>query len=204
VNLTLTYDPSLLTLINVNSSDLTKSFSVGSSSTEPGSINLSLASNKGIINEKGGLIVLKFAAHSSQTITTTLHFNSASMWDETSCLKDIFSLNDGQVKIITGVNNTKNELPKAYSLSQNYPNPFNPTTNIRYALPVDSKVTIKVYDILGKEIATLLNEINKAGIHEVKWNAGKYASGAYIFRISAISINTNEQFIKAAKMVLIK
>jgi hypothetical protein len=204
MNLALTYDPSLMTLINANSSELTKSFSIGSSSTEPGTVNLSLTSNKGIINESGGLIELIFAVNSSQTTTTTLHFNSASAWDETSCSKNIFSLKDGQVKIITGINKTKNELPKVYSLSQNYPNPFNPATNIRYELPVESKVTIKIYDILGREIATLLNGINKAGSYVIKWNAGRYASGVYISRITANSITTNEHFVKALKMVLIK
>ena len=89
-------------------------------------------------------------------------------------------------------------IPVTYELSQNYPNPFNPTTTIRYQLPNDGMVTLKVYDILGAEVATLVNEEMVAGKHEVNFNASSLASGVYIYRI-----NVND-YTNVKKMVLLK
>jgi len=74
--------------------------------------------------------------------------------------------------------------PKEFKLEQNFPNPFNPSTTIQYQLPVDARVTLKVYDILGSEVITLVNEEQEAGYKEVKFNAGNFASGMYIYRLS--------------------
>ena len=75
--------------------------------------------------------------------------------------------------------------PKEFKLEQNFPNPFNPTTTIQYQLPVSSKVTLKIYDILGSEVKTLVNEEQEAGYKEVKFNASNFASGIYIYRLQA-------------------
>ena len=71
-------------------------------------------------------------------------------------------------------------LPKAYKLEQNYPNPFNPSTTIRFGLPERSIVLLKVYDILGREAVTLLNQEMEAGWHKVSFDAASYSSGIYI------------------------
>lgn len=90
------------------------------------------------------------------------------------------------------------QLPKEFSISQNYPNPFNPGTVIKYQLPVNSKVIIKVYDILGKEIATLVNEVKPAGKYEINFNAAQFTSGVYLYKIHA------GNYIQTKKMILIK
>jgi len=90
------------------------------------------------------------------------------------------------------------EIPTEYSLRQNYPNPFNPSTKIRYQLPKESKVIIKIYDILGSEVITLLNEKKEPGVYEVDFNAQQLSSGTYIYRIIAGS------FAETKKMVLKK
>jgi hypothetical protein len=89
-------------------------------------------------------------------------------------------------------------IPTIFELAQNYPNPFNPATIIRYQLPESSKVTLKIYDILGNEVITLLNEDKEAGIYEVIFNASNYSSGVYFYRIQAGS------FVETKKMVLLK
>lgn len=99
---------------------------------------------------------------------------------------------------LTFVKNTDSNLPKEYKLYNNYPNPFNPTTIIKYDLPKQSNVVIKVYDVLGKEIATLVNENEKAGTYNVNFRADNLASGMYIYRITAGS------YIKSEKMMLLK
>ena len=103
-----------------------------------------------------------------------------------------------EIKIITGISKTNNELPTSFSLSQNYPNPFNPSTRIRYELPVSSKVKIMIYDILGREITTLINETRPAGRYEIKWNASRFSSGVYFYRIQA------GNFVQTKKLMLLK
>ena len=73
--------------------------------------------------------------------------------------------------------------PDRFELFQNYPNPFNPSTTISYQLTTDAKVSLKIYDLLGREVAALVDEDKPAGYHEVRWNALTYSSGMYIYQI---------------------
>ncbi len=88
--------------------------------------------------------------------------------------------------------------PKEFKLEQNFPNPFNPTTTIQYQLPQDAKVTLKVYDILGSEVATLVNEEQEAGYKEVKFNGSNIASGMYVYRLHS------GNFVSTKKMMVVK
>jgi carboxypeptidase T len=99
---------------------------------------------------------------------------------------------------LVGINKNNNQIPKRFGIEQNYPNPFNPSTNIKYQLPIQEYVTIKVYDILGKEVLTLMNGKKDAGYYEVKFDASNIASGMYFYKIVAGS------FIETKKMVVIK
>jgi len=104
---------------------------------------------------------------------------------------------------ITSAEETEEEVPNSFELSQNYPNPFNPSTTIKYSIPNDEKretsnVKLIVYDILGKEVATLVNNQQKAGNYEVNFNASNLPSGIYFYQISA------ENFTEVKKMTLLK
>jgi hypothetical protein len=93
----------------------------------------------------------------------------------------------------------RNDAPKEFSLEQNWPNPFNPTTIIRFLVPSSSPlVTLKVYDLLGQEVVTLVNEILTPGNYSVQWNADNNPSGMYFYRLSAGS------FVETKKLVLIR
>lgn len=98
----------------------------------------------------------------------------------------------------TGVGNQNNEAPANYKLEQNYPNPFNPTTTINYSIPNASDVSIKVYDMLGNEVMTLVNEHKNAGNYSTSVNASNLSSGIYLYKIVAGS------FTETKKMTLIK
>ena len=91
-----------------------------------------------------------------------------------------------------------NIVPNTYSLSQNYPNPFNPTTDIEYSIPKNANVTLKVYDMLGKEVATLVNKQQDAGTYITTWNASNFSSGVYFYRLTAGS------FVQTKRMSLTK
>lgn len=97
---------------------------------------------------------------------------------------------------LTGIGN--NNVPADYSISQNYPNPFNPTTSISYSLPKAGLVKIVVYDLLGKEVAALVNEVKQAGNYVVDFNASNLSSGVYFYKI------TSSNFSDIKKMMLLK
>ncbi len=99
---------------------------------------------------------------------------------------------------VVGVERENNLLPNAYSLSQNYPNPFNPSTTIKFSVPEQSNVVLKVYDILGSEVANLVNETLDAGNYTANFDASKFASGMYIYRLTA------GNFVTTKKMMLLK
>jgi len=99
---------------------------------------------------------------------------------------------------VLGLNQTSTEIPNAYSLEQNYPNPFNPATNIKFAIPKLANVRLAVYDLLGREVESLVNQQLSPGIYEVNWNAAKFSSGIYMYRL----VTNDFQMVK--KMSLIK
>ncbi|MBU0472967.1 MAG: CotH kinase family protein [Bacteroidetes bacterium] len=94
--------------------------------------------------------------------------------------------------------NEYTSIPQNYSLSQNYPNPFNPSTVISYRLPVASKITLKVYDVLGREVASLVNKVQPAGNYSITWDASQNTSGVYFYRMQTGIFN------KTKKLVLMK
>lgn len=88
-------------------------------------------------------------------------------------------------------------IPREYAMAQNYPNPFNPTTAINYQLPIESWVTVKVYNILGEEIATLVDELQVAGFKSVTWNAQQLPSGIYFVRMQAGTYSNVKKIVLA-------
>jgi hypothetical protein len=101
---------------------------------------------------------------------------------------------------VTNVDDDQGSLlvPDEYRLEQNYPNPFNSATAIKYSVPQRSNIVLKVYDILGKEITTLVNEEKDQGVYTINFDANELASGLYLYRIQAGS------FIDTKKMILLK
>jgi len=99
---------------------------------------------------------------------------------------------------LTGIQPVTNTIPSKFELYQNYPNPFNPVTKIKFDLPKDGNVKLMVYDMLGKEVKTLVNEYSKAGQYEIPFDGSNLASGAYFFRIEAGSN------VDVKKMMLVK
>ena len=109
-------------------------------------------------------------------------------------------------KQITSAENLLHAVPKEFKLYQNHPNPFNPTTHVGYQLPVDCRVTLKVYDVLGREVATLVDEVQVAGWKSVEWNPqqGGVASGTYIYRIQCTSVVDGKSYTDVKKMLLLR
>ena len=100
--------------------------------------------------------------------------------------------------VVTNISNNQNEVPGEFKLYQNYPNPFNPTTTIKFSIPKDAYVEMKLYDIIGREVATLISDPYRAGVYLLDFNASRLTSGIYFYQIIA------GDFKDTKKMVLLK
>jgi hypothetical protein len=100
--------------------------------------------------------------------------------------------------LLTGVKNTPSAVPAQYALAQNYPNPFNPQTQIEYSLKDRAYTTLKVFDVLGREVVTLVNGVETPGTHQVTWDASALTSGVYFYRL------TTPAFTETKKLLLLK
>ena len=141
------------------------------------------------------------------TYNYTYTYKRETAWADTSITTVAFVQNDVNKEVLnankgtyvaTGINNISNEIPNNYSLEQNYPNPFNPTTNIRFAIPKSGFTSLKVYDAMGREVATLINSKLEAGRFEAEFNASNLSSGVYFYKL------VSGDFSEVKKMALIK
>jgi hypothetical protein len=104
---------------------------------------------------------------------------------------------DGSIKYLSVVEVTVTQ-PAKYSLEQNYPNPFNPSTVIEYQIPAESRVSLKVFDVLGREVKTIVDKNQSAGKYKINFNAGRLSNGIYYYRL------TSGNFVKTKKMIVLK
>jgi glucose/arabinose dehydrogenase len=117
----------------------------------------------------------------------------------------ITSFNDSIYRFTPTVTSVENEITVAdYSLEQNYPNPFNPSTVIRYNLPEESEVSIRIYDSLGKEVDTITTGIRQKGTYQKTWNAEGFASGVYYVKMNAQSLSSDKVYSNVVKMLYMK
>ncbi len=168
----------------------------------------------GLLHHKYGIMDAEYPLESPVTITGSHNWTSAA---ENSNNENMIIVHDGNIanqflqefaaryyqfggtdSIRTDVEQVDGNVPQSFSLSQNYPNPFNPTTKIEYSVPVSQKVVLKLYDVLGREVQTLVNEQQTPGVYRVELNAGGFASGVYFYRLVAGS------FVQQRKMLLLK
>jgi len=177
------YDPQVLEFVGISKMVLSEPFQVVYND-EPGKLRAGLY---GItpITEAGKLVVLSFKVVGEEGQTTTLSLER-------------YQLNAGPVKSAEAKLTIVTQIPKEYALSQNYPNPFNPETNIRYQLPEEGWVTLKVYNIEGQLVRTLVDRKQKAGYKVTTWDAGPLSSGIYFYRLRA------GDFVRTRKMVVLK
>ncbi len=142
----------------------------------------------------GSPVAVEYLGEDFKTITTSFPLYMMKENDAKSFLAYIVEEKLGLTTDVT----EDLQVPTKYSLSQNYPNPFNPSTVISYQISVNSKVTLKIYDVLGREVAVLVNEYQPAGNYEVEFNAKGLSSGVYYYRIES------GNFSDTKKMILLK
>jgi hypothetical protein len=149
-------------------------------------------------DENGVYHLVSLPTGTQKIIVNRLGYSSDSVDVSLTPTSNIDSINFILNKIYIGIKQIGSTVPSEYKLYQNYPNPFNPSTNIRYQITNSKFVTLKVFNILGKEIATLVNEKQSAGTYEVTFDGGSLPSGIYFYRLQT------GDFSEVKKMVLIK
>ncbi len=126
--------------------------------------------------------------------------NNSTYW----IISDIINGSPKANDIVSNINPTRANTPIKFGLEQNYPNPFNPSTKIKYSIPIDGKVQIKIFDILGREVSILTNKIQKAGIYSIEFDGSNISSGIYFLRLYVFQNGESLTSIKSIKMVLMK
>ncbi len=135
----------------------------------------------------------------------TVYFWSLSVTDghDTVASTEVFSFSTSAT--ILAVDQVVNQIPTEYALYQNYPNPFNPVTKLTYQLPIESRVTVKIYNLLGQIMATIVDEVQTPGYKSVDWDAGNLASGVYLYRLETTSKgDQSKTFTCIKKMFLVR
>jgi hypothetical protein len=193
------FDKKEISFVSLSKSSISDSLTSFSNVTD-NSVSIAIAGTTPVKVE-GDLLTLTFNAKNGikRNWSTALHVASFVL-NETNLAKSV-----SDVKIDM---QTLKGIPTEFRLSQNYPNPFNPSTNIDYQLPVSGLVSLKVYDILGKEVSVLMNQEQKAGYYTLTWNgqnpSGRsVASGVYFYRVQ-VTTSDNRSFTAINHMLLLK
>lgn len=157
-----------------------------------------------VLNGKDGEILFQYSFGSTVSYRAD-RVNVIQSVDGNSANEFAACSRDGRIKcfsggpgIIIGITSNHEIIPNQFSLYQNYPNPFNPVTNIKFGLPEKINVQLKIYDLLGREVETLVNGVIDAGVHTVDWNSSNFASGIYFYEMKA------GNFTDVKKMIVVK
>ena len=187
-----TFNPEHLVFDDLTWSELLDGFTI-ETNAETGEIKVAGAGSLSD-GQEGVFATLQFTVNENFNDNETTVILQRLRWNEEPVMEDVATATLG----VLGINDNLADIPTEFALYQNYPNPFNPITTIKYGLPKGSKVTLKVFDILGREVATLVNEHQAAGYQQVSWDATGHSSGIYFYQIQA------GDFQKIRKMILLK
>lgn len=189
LNFVLRYDPGIIKPTSINPTG--KASLLGGSGGSPfgGNMISFLVYDNGankFTADSGEIFSVKYLVADSihHPTTTSLAFTEGMAADSNMQVVP-FDYVDGAITIVLGVHDRPQSLPRAFRLEHNYPNPFNPTTTIRYEVPRTSFVTIRVYNVLGQEVVTLVSEKREPGRYQVVFDGSKLSSGVYFYRLQA-------------------
>lgn len=194
----ITFDPQKLEFIGASATGIASNFAIEHKVVN-GRILVAAASQLDAAGSGDG-VILQFRVKENAVIGNTKVKIARLRLNENA---EQFDVAEASINILTGIKG-EGSIPKEYELSQNYPNPFNPETRIIFGIPEVSRVTIQIFNSLGEETATLLNEERPAGYYNLNWDALNFPTGIYIVRMKATSSETGKSFMQIRKMVLVK
>ncbi|MDI6766579.1 MAG: T9SS type A sorting domain-containing protein [Bacteroidota bacterium] len=212
LNIVLRYDPNIITPISIAPTGRAGMLS-GSNAASFGGDKISFlvydVGNSYLPSDSSTIFEVEYLVTDSikDSTTTQLTFIEGIVADSSLSIVP-FNYVDGTMQIspTVGVKEKPQDIPQAYQLFQNYPNPFNPSTTIHFELPKESHVTLKVYNTLGQEVLTVLDEGKVAGRYDLRIDGTSLASGVYFYRLVAgdPSTSSGQVFVSTKKFVLIR
>lgn len=188
ISLKIKYNAALLNFTGISNAPSSINFT---SNASTGTISLGwfdMTGNTPVSFDSTKLVDLNFTATSLGSSTIEFLGSQSEISNSLGQIVVVEYVN-GSVQLVTDVTEQGNQIPSEYNLSQNYPNPFNPSTMIKYSIPKEGMVTLKVFDMLGKEVATLVNKYQTPGNYSVSFNASNLPSGVYIYKIESNNFN---------------
>jgi len=210
-SMVISYPSDTLAVLDVRTTDYSRRFSLTTEDMGPGQMRISLSSSNGIEEESYPFVCLMVKVHRfvSEGGKGRIRVSEASLRDDLAMPLTIGQISEGTVEVKTEVvrKETSYGIPSRFTIFQNYPNPFNFSTTIHYQLPVRSHVTLKVYNLLGQEVRTLVDKQQSPGHYAIQWDgkdiAGRIvASGIYFCKIKAAGKGKN--FVKTIKMLILR
>ena len=164
-------------------------------------------------NFSAKITAMSGAIYRGDTVSVQVYFTPVSAGHFTDTLSIFTNSTNGVHKValqgwgtlLTGLEAENSGIPNEYALFQNYPNPFNPVTTIGFAVPYESQVTVIIYDILGRVVTDLVDQRLQPGYYNARWDASRFASGVYFYRIAAQSLSgDHKNFVQVKKLFLLK
>jgi len=203
IDLLLNYDARPLSFLTAATTDITNSFSLTIIKVAENMIKLSLSAPTGIKANSGAIVTLVFAVRASSDVNSFIRFSRAHLRDHVAVDRFVSALSNGNVVITkTGVH-SQDEKTLSFHLYQNYPNPFNTSTTVKYSIPINGHVSVKIYNVLGRKVRTLVDRWQVAGLHRILWDGKddlgvQTASGVYFYKIHF------GEFVQIRKLLLVR
>ena len=199
MQLMIEFDSQRLQLLNVHTTASTRSFSMVQKNIGQSIVTVEMNGSGSVVIDSAAVMELTMLVLPQATGSAFVKFQNVYVMSGVAQMISVQNAENGIVDLTPlSMRGEGVSVPEAFSLAQNYPNPFNPTTTIEYQLSVNTRVTLKVYNILGQEVATLVDGEQKAGYYNMRWDATRFASGVYIYRIAT------KDFVRTKKMLLLK
>ncbi|RQW09414.1 DUF1565 domain-containing protein [candidate division KSB1 bacterium] len=202
LELILSFDEKMLTFLNASTTEITTGFALTHKKLSPNAAKVTMSAPGGLKNNDGDIATLAFAVNATSEAKAVIRFSHAKIQDQVASSRPIKALVNGSIDITETAMDINGDA-LSFQLLQNYPNPFNSATAIKYQIPTNGYVSLKVFDTMGRETRTLVDGRQEAGVHQITWDGNndhglKAASGVYFYQIYA------GEFRKTKKLLLIK
>jgi hypothetical protein len=189
------YSPQALSLASVQTTRSTEAFSLSTTELSDHLLKIHMSNSEGFTCSAGDIAELFFVVNDSLKARTYIRFEGADFRTVNTCEAPITELQGGQITVTQDWVDEEGIPTMNYSLDQNYPNPFNSSTTIRYSIPRTERITLKVYNLMGQEVAILDDGRRAGGMHDIHWNADGFPSGMYIYRLNAGKYNESKKIL---------
>jgi hypothetical protein len=186
MQLLIEYDSQRLQLLNIHTTAATSSFSMVQKNIGQSIVTVEMNGSESVVIDSAAIAELTMLVQPQATGSAFVNFQNVCVMSGAAQMISVQYTENGIVDLTpTSVGGKDAPIPRVFSLAQNYPNPFNPMTTIEFSIPFKNYTTLKIYDILGREVNTIISQVLESGIHSFNWNAKGNSSGVYFYRLQS-------------------